>query len=126
MLPLLIVEDEEKMRCAISLAFTQRGFCVETANSLATARKLLINKQYALFILDIGLPDGSGIDLAREILRNPQHKKTHVVAFSAFPKEDYEERCLAAGFSDFLNKPLTEEKLNYLITTFLSTSDNSL
>lgn len=120
--PILLVEDNDIMRRVVSLAFAQRNFVVETADCIADARKKLHHKQYALFILDIGLPDGSGIDLGREILQNPQHVDTHMLALSAFLKEAYEEKCLAAGFSEFLNKPLTQEKLDYVIETYLSNS----
>ena len=119
MLPILIVEDNDIIRRVLSVAFAQRGFLVETADRIASAEKQLQGQRYALFILDIGLPDGSGIDLAKVILANPRHRETHIVALSAFPKESYEEKCLAAGFSEFLNKPLTAEKLDYVVETYL-------
>ncbi len=64
---LLLVEDNENVLTANRMTFEREGQVVYTAMNLAEARKVISAMNINLAILDIGLPDGSGLDLVPEI-----------------------------------------------------------
>jgi DNA-binding response OmpR family regulator len=65
---ILLVEDDESLNRGVSLKLTKEGYHVETAFTLAEARKLFAAEGVDLVICDIGLPDGSGLDLPDQFL----------------------------------------------------------
>lgn len=64
---LLVVEDDVTVARALSRALSRRGFSVALAASCAAARALLQTFEFA--IVDLDLPDGNGVDLARQLIR---------------------------------------------------------
>ncbi len=112
----LVVEDSEITQHVI-LAYLERFNCqIETAETLASAQQMAAEKRYDLILADIGLPDGNGSDLARQIRQNSAspNYKTPIVALTAHVTEDYKKRCLAAGMQYVLYKPLTPNKIEAL------------
>ncbi|MFO8021613.1 MAG: response regulator, partial [Perlabentimonas sp.] len=67
---LLIVEDNLSLASDLEVFLSENGFVVEAAYNLKSAREKLAIYAYDLIILDIGLPDGSGLDLIRELKEN--------------------------------------------------------
>lgn len=65
---LLVVEDDVSVARALSRTLARAGFSVATARSCATARALAQSFDFA--ILDLDLPDGNGVDLARALMSN--------------------------------------------------------
>jgi DNA-binding response OmpR family regulator len=65
--PLLVVDDEPHIWHLLQLSFASMGFTVHVAPSLAAARRHLASGvPFAAVLLDLGLPDGSGLELLRE------------------------------------------------------------
>ena len=69
---LLLVEDDTSLATTLKERLTKEGYSICWVNTLAKARAELSNSNPNLIILDVGLPDGSGFDLAKELsaLRN--------------------------------------------------------
>ena len=80
---LLIVEDNSHCRDFFKLIFEQAGFDCRTAESIAKARVILKSRVPDLIILDEGLPDGSGLDLCREIRRDQRFRRALVAFLTA-------------------------------------------
>jgi two-component system, OmpR family, response regulator RegX3 len=70
---ILIVEDEESYQDALNVGLSVEGFVVVGATNIAEARVLLASAKPDLVLLDVMLPDGSGIDYCREL-----HDTTHI------------------------------------------------
>ena len=66
---LLIIEDDRAMADGLSITLKSESIDVEKCYDITTAKKSIREKNYNLIILDIGLPDGSGLDLLQEIRR---------------------------------------------------------
>ncbi len=64
---LLLVEDDLSLSTIVERGLREDGYAVDTANTVLDARHELEVNDYDLVILDLGLPDGSGLELCREI-----------------------------------------------------------
>ena len=63
----LVVEDEDSYLDALNVGLTVEGFSVVGAGTIAQARELMASTKPDLVLLDVMLPDGSGIDFCREV-----------------------------------------------------------
>src|SRR5690606_7558250 len=87
----------------------RRHFEVTSAATLAEARAAAENTSFALLISDIGLPDGSGYDLMRELAARGPIKG---IALSGYGMEEDVARSRAAGFQQHLTKPIRVQSLD--------------
>ncbi|MCP3680910.1 MAG: response regulator [Gammaproteobacteria bacterium] len=76
---ILIVEDNEIVQRMMSALFTQKGWEVFTASTAKQARLLANAQPYSLIIMDIGLPDGNGIEISESIRGNPECPSYHSI-----------------------------------------------
>jgi two-component system KDP operon response regulator KdpE len=107
-LNVLVVEDDREIRAMMQASLSVEGFEVQTAVSLSEARALLQHKPPDLIVLDLGLPDGDGADLVRELRK--QHR-TPVIVVSARHQEAQKIALLDAGADDYLTKPFSVGEL---------------
>lgn len=101
---LLVVDDFEGLLVILDSALSQRGFRVATAATAAQAREVLDRLPVSLVLLDIGLPDASGVDLINEF--KTSHPDTAIVMLTAQTDLDTALSCLRLGADDFLAKPM--------------------
>jgi CheY-like chemotaxis protein/HPt (histidine-containing phosphotransfer) domain-containing protein len=115
-LRILYVEDGQVNRALVRAIFTRtreprvRGCVLLDAGSLAEARAVLRSQVVDLVLLDVRLPDGDGLDLARE-LRNSPGQRTPVVVVSASVLPAERVAALEAGGDQFMPKPLDPAQL---------------
>ena len=98
----LVVEDEESYQEALKIGLTVEGFVVVSATTLSQARALIETTKPDLILLDVMLPDGSGLDLCREICET---KKIPVIMVSARTEELDIVLGLEIGAADYVTKP---------------------
>jgi PAS domain S-box-containing protein len=109
---LLLVEDHTDTRAVLSRLLSSFGFQVVTAGSVQEALALAKRQKFDLLVSDIGLPDGTGMDVMRE-LAEQQHIKG--IAISGFGQEDDLRRSREAGFVRHLTKPVNFQTLREVI-----------
>ncbi len=107
-LQVMVVEDDRAIRSLLQSSLSAEGFAVQTAVSLSEARALLQHKPPDLIVLDLGLPDGDGAQLVRELRK--QHS-TPVIVVSARHQEQQKIELLDAGADDYLSKPFSVAEL---------------
>lgn len=100
---ILIVEDEKELSQSIYLYLFNEQFICEQAFNYLSAREKIELYDYACIILDINLPDGSGIDLLTELKK--EKKLDGVIIISAKNSIDDRVFGLKAGADDYLTKP---------------------
>lgn len=100
---ILIVEDENSLRELIQRYAEKERYVVETASTYAEARRKIEDYAYDCILLDIMLPDGSGLDLLKELKK--QHKQENVIIISAKDSIDDKVQGLELGADDYLPKP---------------------
>jgi two-component system response regulator RegX3 len=124
---ILIVEDEESYQDALNVGLSVEGFVVVGATNIAEARAVLASSKPDLVLLDVMLPDGSGIDYCREL-----HDTTHipVIMVSARTSEVDIVLGLEIGAADYVTKPYRLRELVARIRAVLrrptSTSDDEV
>ncbi len=104
----LVIEDESAMRRFLSAALTSHGFKVIEAGTVAQAIALATEARPAAILLDLGLPDGDGLDLLRTLR---EWSTTPVLVLSARDREDDKVTALDAGADDYLTKPFGVSEL---------------
>ncbi|HEX7888659.1 MAG TPA: response regulator [Ramlibacter sp.] len=108
MLRLLVVEDDPAIRAMLQSTLVVEGFEVRTAVSVSEARALLRHAAPDVVLLDLGLPDGDGLDLLRELRRE---QAIPVLVVSARHQETEKVKLLDAGADDYLTKPFSVGEL---------------
>ena len=107
-LKVLVVEDDREIRAMMQSSLTVEGFEVASAVSLGEARAMLRHHLPDVLVLDLGLPDGDGVDLVRELRR--QHTLP-ILIVSARHQEAQKISLLDAGADDYLTKPFSVGEL---------------
>jgi two-component system, OmpR family, response regulator VicR len=108
MLSILFVEDDTTIAMGVEYLLKQDGFQVRLANRLEDARDLLKRQPFDLVLLDLGLPDGSGYELCKEI-RAAGH--TPIIILSARDEEASIVLGLDLGADDYITKPFRLREL---------------
>ena len=116
---ILVVEDNPITRKLVRLTLSAEGYTVLEAPDGGTARELLHAGTPDLVLLDVVLPDTSGFQLLREIRALPDGADIPVLAFTGFLPRDEEARAAAAGFTEFLVKPVEPSRLVQTIRTYV-------
>jgi two-component system KDP operon response regulator KdpE len=104
----LVVEDEPQMRRFIRATLTSHGYRLLEAATAAEALMMATTHNPELLLLDLGLPDGDGIDITRRIR---EWSKTPIIVISARGREDDKVTALDAGADDYLTKPFGVNEL---------------
>ena len=107
-LKVLVVEDDREIRAMMQASLAVEGFAVQTAVSLSEARAMLQHSLPDVLVLDLGLPDGDGVELVQELRR--QHTLP-ILVVSARHQEAQKIRLLDAGADDYLTKPFSVGEL---------------
>ncbi len=105
----LIIDDDTVLSAMLSLVLRTAGFETDIAADLAQARACTDAGEYAVLVLDLNLPDGTGIDFATAFRR--AHRRTPILMLTAESAEDVAVVALDAGVDDFVVKPVTREVL---------------
>jgi two-component system alkaline phosphatase synthesis response regulator PhoP len=106
---LLLLEDERNVAETLSERLQSAGFTVTRAESLASARRVIGESSFQLAILDVGLPDGSGFDLARQL--RARAPATAILFLTAHSNAEDRIRGLELGADDYVAKPFNFREL---------------
>ncbi|MFA9461087.1 sigma-54-dependent transcriptional regulator [Thiohalorhabdus sp. Cl-TMA] len=109
--PILVVDDEAHFARAICKHLGKHGFECREANRVETAKSLLGEGRPAAVLLDMRLPDGSGLDLLREIRERWNAPQVPVVVMTAYSEVDDAVEAMKLQATDYLRKPLDLEQI---------------
>jgi len=104
---ILLVEDHAVTSKMMRMVLTEAGDTADTAGDVATGLELASQHDFDLLVSDLGLPDGSGYDLMRQ-LRSRGHAFPGI-ALSGYGQEEDIRRSYEAGFAAHLTKPASRE-----------------
>ena len=107
--PVLLIEDAAAPQAVHRAALTRAGFRVRAAASAAEGRLAFAESQPQVVLLDQALPDGSGLALLQELLR--QRPQTRIILMTATGSIPQAVEAMRAGAQDILVKPFDEMRL---------------
>jgi CheY-like chemotaxis protein len=118
--PVLVVDDDVRNIFALSSVLERRGMSVLSATTGREAiEKLEVAPELAIVLMDIMMPEMDGFQTMRAIRENPSFRRLPIVALTAKAMKGDRERCLEAGASDYLAKPVNTEQLLSTLRTWL-------
>jgi PAS domain S-box-containing protein len=109
----LVVDDHADSRDLVTAILEERGAEVHAAGTAREALAILGTTYVDVLLTDIGLPNGSGYDLIREVreLEKEHGGQLPAIALTAYAGRDDRERALAAGFVNHVTKPFAPDEL---------------
>ena len=110
-LRILLVEDHEDTNRSLTSLLRRRGYQVKSALTFQSALDISAREEFDVLISDLGLPDGSGIDLIQKLVSKPPLG----IALTGFGMEKDIRKSREAGFHHHLVKPIDLNKLDSLI-----------
>jgi PAS domain S-box-containing protein len=120
-LRVLLVEDHADTAQTMARLLVGMGHHPRVAHTLAEALRISSEGRFDLLICDIGLPDGSGLDLLAMLPEG--QAPAHAVALTGYGMEEDVQRSQAAGFEEHLTKPLNIERLAGLLRKVAGETD---
>jgi CheY-like chemotaxis protein len=109
---ILLVEDHEDTRRAMERLLKRWGHTVHCAESVASALEIDSAHEFDLLLTDLGLPDGTGIEL---LLKLRERHPIRAMAMSGYGMEADLARTREAGFDEHLIKPVAMDQLKQII-----------
>tara|TARA_B100000614_G_C14511023_1_gene478579 strand:+ start:207 stop:893 length:687 start_codon:yes stop_codon:yes gene_type:complete len=108
---ILVIEDEPDIRRNLEYNLSREGFSVSAAASISEANTLLASTDYNLILLDLMLPDGSGLDLCKSIKSNSDTESIPIIILTA--KDDEVDKVVGfeLGADDYVTKPFSVREL---------------
>jgi CheY-like chemotaxis protein len=116
----LLVDDDARNIFALSSVLERRGMQVLTATTGEEAIKLVESTpDLAIVLMDIMMPEMDGYQTIGHIRANPKFRRLPIVALTAKAMKGDREKCLEAGASDYLAKPVNTEQLLFALRMWL-------
>ena len=115
-----IVDDDEEMTRAIGLMLKMLDCEVMSfRNARSAAQRLLTGRSPQLLLLDINMPEISGLDLLEFLRRRPEWKELPIIMLSSESADSTVDKALLLGADAFIMKPATIDELEKAMTTAL-------
>src|SRR5262249_27255746 len=106
---LLVIDDESEIRESLEALLSGEGFSVELAPAAEPGLRLLEKKPFDLVLLDVALPDQSGLQVLRQI--RATNRSLPVVMITAFGSVESAVEAMRSGASSYITKPWDNERL---------------
>lgn len=115
---LLVVDDSDTNLAFVKLVLKDKPLGITTASNGAEVLVLCQYEQFDLILLDIQLPDMSGVEIAQHLRQQSAYQHVPILAFTAHALPEEIDAFLAAGMNDIIVKPLDPLKLDALLREY--------
>jgi CheY-like chemotaxis protein len=116
----LLVDDDVRNIFALSSVLERRGMSVLTAGTGREAISILeATKDIAIVLMDIMMPEMDGYETMQVIRQNPSSRRLPIIALTAKAMKGDREKCLEAGASEYLAKPVNTDQLLSVLRMWL-------
>lgn len=116
---ILVVDDFEDFRSTLRLWLEKRGYRVVEAIDGEKVPEIARQEHPDLILMDIGMPQRSGISATYQIRKEPELREIPIVAITAYESSDLHEDALNAGCVECLTKPIDTDRLEELLSRLL-------
>ncbi len=111
-LRVLLAEDHAESARTVTLLLRRWGHEVRVVHDGRLALEAALREPFDAILLDIDLPGLDGFEIADELRRRPQFDSLPLIATTGHAEEEYRLRAMAAGFDQYLLKPLSSRALH--------------
>lgn len=115
-LRILVVDDNKDAALMLCLVLETMGYDVAVEHHPREALERVMHHQYDAYLLDIGLPEMDGTELARRLRAMPSGKKALMIAITGYGQQFDRRNALRAGFDHYFVKPADPSKLASVLT----------
>lgn len=115
---ILLVEDDSLLRHAFRLLLEDAGYRIREAGTASEALAEARTETPDLILLDLGLPDAPGLDVARELRREDATRQTPIIALTGRVGSTLVAECEEAGCTSYLSKPVEPKVLMRRLADF--------
>tara|TARA_B100000674_G_scaffold90785_1_gene63361 strand:+ start:2647 stop:3342 length:696 start_codon:yes stop_codon:yes gene_type:complete len=123
---ILVIEDEPDIRRNLEYNLGREGFNASSAGALNEAYEVLKSKKFDLILLDLMLPDGSGLDLCKKIKSNSETEAIPIIILTAKDNEVDRVVGFELGADDYVTKPFSVRELILRVKAILKRSDTKI
>ncbi len=117
----LIADDDARNIFALKAVLGTKGYSIITAsNGRECIQTLEKNPDVAVVLMDMMMPEMDGYEATMELRRKPEFQHLPIIAVTAQAMVGDKEKCLAAGTTDYISKPIDAEQLDRLLSTYIS------
>jgi two-component system cell cycle response regulator DivK len=116
---ILIVEDNPQNMRLVEMALSAESYFLLEATNGEEALEIAKQERPDLIIMDVQLPQMSGLEVTRKLREIPEFNRTPIIAVTAYAMKGDEEKALDAGCSAYLSKPIRARELPNLIAKML-------
>ena len=116
---ILIVEDNPQNMRLVEMALSAESYFLLEATNGEEALEIAKQERPDLIIMDVQLPQMSGLEVTRKLREIPEFHRTPIIAVTAYAMKGDEEKALDAGCSAYLSKPIRARELPNLIAKML-------
>ncbi len=109
----LILEDEKNIREILSIILEEFEFEIDEAGTISEALEKLKESSYDLLLVDLRLPDGSGMEIVRRVKR--ETPETEAIIITAFASTETIKEAFELGVYDYIEKPFKLEDLRLIL-----------
>ncbi len=126
----LIVDDNRIIQQSLSATLKKIGYKTLIASSGAAAIDILALNAIDIIFMDCEMPEMNGFETLAALRAMPHHQRVPVIAISSYPQAEFHAKAVAGGFTDYIEKPITREKISERLHQLhldipLSTEDTS-
>ena len=116
---ILIVEDNAETADLLEASLQLEGYATVKIHAVGQAIQAMLHEEPNLVLLDVMMPDVSGIEFLRYLRRDPRFDTVPIMIISARALPEDIERGMAAGASGYLSKPFTQDELLHAVASVI-------
>ena len=116
----LVVDDDKRNIFSLTKLLESQKMSITTAHNGREALEILrANKTFDVILMDMMMPEMDGYETVRQLRKNKDWENLTVIALTAKVMRGEKEKCIQAGVSDYLSKPIVGEQLLSLLRVWL-------
>lgn len=116
---IIVVDDYDSNLKLVKILLRSKNYDIRTAMNEKELYEVLANCHPRLILMDIQLPEKSGLELVEKIRSDPQYQDVIIIAMTAYAMRYDEERAIAAGCDGYIQKPIDIHTLPNIIANYL-------
>lgn len=116
---IVVVENDKNTAAMLATALDEAGYYAICTDSIASASRLIKGHQPDLIVLDLGLPNGNGLELCQKIRADSRLSATPIIALTGMREPTHSAKGFSAGANQYLTKPLDIREFVLRVTALL-------